>query len=775
MASGTVYGNQVSKWRCYGDWWTNETDTQVTIYCRPGMQSMAWGFQISSSITATANIGGSAASASGDFYSSTGATVSTAYLTHSRTYNKGTSAFNVDVYAKIENVSGYQSGTSTAYVSVPVASLASYAVSFNANGGSGAPGSQTKWYGTDISLSNTRPSWTGHTFLGWATSASGSIVYQPGEAYSKNASVTLYAKWSTNTYTVSFNANGGSGAPGSQTKTYGDDLTLSPTKPTRTNYNFLGWAATSSATSAQYSAGGQYTTNASVTLYAVWSLAYTPPRITDYNIARCNSSGTITDDGTYAKVTFNWATDKTLSSIKITTTNVSVTPSGSGTSGSVSQIIGGSLSTESQYTVTITVTDANGSSTITMTLAPLAYIFDFAPDGSVGVGVVASQDEFGTRANFGIPTTFSKEIKGISGWGHYGDTWQWKLLARSKYEYNSLSSRGVIHLIGDMGTWDTHWPIDISIPTRWDVADNLSGIKINCDPYGAQEKTRIIVTIDSSNKVNVWIAVLSYASFNIIISGFDIDIVDSSFIVSPSTPSGHVLKFNTGVRNEAYNRIEGINGHWTYNNGYWGLTNPSWDNSDWIRSTVNGFIPYQSGGASSLGTSAWPFNNIYSVKASVSSQLDTKTFTVDSLHANTSYNSDRKFKFYWGSGVTSPCGFGGDVCTEIWNGTLSAGGTATVTNLYKYNIFIIYLKDVTTPLFCFRQYTNVNESDIAGGGISPYTNTYNEIYQANNAGSCLLRATSYNTLVSKNSYVIQQNQNGNWIESRPVIRIIGVI
>lgn len=72
-------------------------------------------------------------------------------------------------------------------------------------------------------------------------------------------------------YTVSYNANGGSGAPSSQTKYYGKTLTLSSTVPTRSGYTFLGWGTSSSATSASYSVGGSYTANASATLYAVWT------------------------------------------------------------------------------------------------------------------------------------------------------------------------------------------------------------------------------------------------------------------------------------------------------------------------------------------------------------------------------------------------------------------------------------------------------------------------------------------------------------------------
>lgn len=71
-------------------------------------------------------------------------------------------------------------------------------------------------------------------------------------------------------YTVSYNANGGSGAPSAQTKTYGKALTLSSTVPTRSGYSFLGWATSAGATTAAYQPGASYTADANTTLYAVW-------------------------------------------------------------------------------------------------------------------------------------------------------------------------------------------------------------------------------------------------------------------------------------------------------------------------------------------------------------------------------------------------------------------------------------------------------------------------------------------------------------------------
>lgn len=46
-------------------------------------------------------------------------------------------------------------------------------------------------------------------------------------------------------------------------------------------------------------------------------------------------------------------------------------------------------------------------------------------------------------------------------------------------------------------------------------------------------------------------------------------------------------------------------------NGFYGLTRPDGNDSDWIRTTSNGIIPYQSGSYSSLGTSSWRFSKAY--------------------------------------------------------------------------------------------------------------------------------------------------------------------
>lgn len=305
--------------------------------------------------------------------------------------------------------SGTYGGTKTASGSISVAAKTSYKVSYSANGGSGAPSQQTKWYGTNLTLSSTKPSRTGYTFKGWATSASGSVAYAAGATYSANAAVTLYAVWQAITYKVTYNANGGSGAPGQQTKTYGKTLTLSSTKPTRTNYNFKGWA-TSAKGSVAYAAGGSYTANAAITLYAVWELAYQPPTITNIKVQRCDSSGTAIETGTYCKITFSWSCNQlagsnAVKSITIAWGSESVSVTASGNSGTASQVVGGSLGVDNTYTFAITVTDSkSGSTTVKKTLGTTKFPIDFKTGGTgVAFGKTAETDnlaEFGYQVKF---------------------------------------------------------------------------------------------------------------------------------------------------------------------------------------------------------------------------------------------------------------------------------------------------------------------------------------------------------------------------------------
>lgn len=173
-----------------------------------------------------------------------------------------------------------------------------YTLTYNANGGSGAPSSIS---GLSIAISSIIPTRTGYDFLGWSTSSSAtSASYVAGNSISLSSNITLYAVWRKKTYAVTYNANGGSGAPSTQYKTHGTALTLSSTKPTKastsagsytvtlnanggtcsygslsaartTSYTFSKWNTNSSGSGTSYSPGASYTANAVLSLYAIYT------------------------------------------------------------------------------------------------------------------------------------------------------------------------------------------------------------------------------------------------------------------------------------------------------------------------------------------------------------------------------------------------------------------------------------------------------------------------------------------------------------------------
>ena len=143
-----------------------------------------------------------------------------------------------------------------------------YTVTFNANGGSTSTASKSVIYGSTYGTLPT-PTRTGYTFNGWYTASNSGTKVTSTTNVSITANQTLYAHWSANKYTITYNANGGSNPPANQTKIHGTNLTLSSTVPTTSGYTFKGWS-TSANGSVAYTAGATYSANSAVTLYAVW-------------------------------------------------------------------------------------------------------------------------------------------------------------------------------------------------------------------------------------------------------------------------------------------------------------------------------------------------------------------------------------------------------------------------------------------------------------------------------------------------------------------------
>lgn len=177
-------------------------------------------------------------------------------------------------------------------ISVQNVPAATYSISYNANGGTGAPSAQTKTHGVNLTLSSTKPTkaalveyptgtisisynanggvnppsastgtytnkkTTTYTFSKWNTNSGGTGTnYDAGGTYTANAAATLYAQYTSSSSTVRYS---------------NPSITIPTGQPTREGYRFLGWADSATAIEPTYFAGTSYTFSANKTLYAVW-------------------------------------------------------------------------------------------------------------------------------------------------------------------------------------------------------------------------------------------------------------------------------------------------------------------------------------------------------------------------------------------------------------------------------------------------------------------------------------------------------------------------
>ena len=148
-----------------------------------------------------------------------------------------------------------------------------YTVTFDANGGTGTMAPETG--SAPAALTANAFTRTGYSFAGWNTAADGSGTAYPDTAsYPFSASVTLYAQWTALTYTVTFDANGGTGTMAPETGSAPAALTANAF--TRTGYSFAGWNTAADGSGTAYPDTASYPFSASVTLYAQWTaLTYT--------------------------------------------------------------------------------------------------------------------------------------------------------------------------------------------------------------------------------------------------------------------------------------------------------------------------------------------------------------------------------------------------------------------------------------------------------------------------------------------------------------------
>ena len=163
-------------------------------------------------------------------------------------------------------------------------------------------------------------------------------------------------------YTVTYNANGGSGAPESQTAISGMNLTLSSTVPTKAGYTFLGWSTSNTATTATYSKGATYTANKSATLYAVWKIDNVAPTAPTTSVTSRNTNTIIVNakstDSNGDKLTYKLYT-KSASASGYTLSATSASTA----SGTAVNLTASNLSSYTVYTYYVTVSDGKAETT----------------------------------------------------------------------------------------------------------------------------------------------------------------------------------------------------------------------------------------------------------------------------------------------------------------------------------------------------------------------------------------------------------------------------
>ena len=151
-------------------------------------------------------------------------------------------------------------------------------VRLNANGGTVSPASKVVTCGSTYGTLPT-PTRTGYDFDGWYTRESSGTKVDKNSAVGTEPPATLYAHWKGKTYTVSFNANGGTVGTASKTATYGSKYYSLP-YPTRKGYSFDGWY-TQKTGGTKVENDTTVTTAANHTLYAHWHLT---PALAPYDV-----------------------------------------------------------------------------------------------------------------------------------------------------------------------------------------------------------------------------------------------------------------------------------------------------------------------------------------------------------------------------------------------------------------------------------------------------------------------------------------------------------
>nr|MBQ5605331.1 InlB B-repeat-containing protein [Bacteroidales bacterium] len=146
-----------------------------------------------------------------------------------------------------------------------------YKLSFNANGGTGTMSDQIFEYGAANTINANLFIREGFIFTGWNTQANASgTAYTDKQSITLTENTTLYAQWKRKTYTLTFDANGGTGTMPSQIFQHGIPKSLPNNTFTREEYGFVGWNTKADGSGTDYTDKQSISLTNDITLYAQW-------------------------------------------------------------------------------------------------------------------------------------------------------------------------------------------------------------------------------------------------------------------------------------------------------------------------------------------------------------------------------------------------------------------------------------------------------------------------------------------------------------------------
>ena len=307
-----------------------------------------------------------------------------------------------------------------------------YVVTYNANGGNGAPATSSQNFtfgGTALVPSAIGTlARTGYTFAGWSTTAvaSGTIYSNPNDTvvgtttktYSPTASITLYAKWTANTYTLSYNGNGGS-TSSSVSITAGTPVTLATSAGTKTGYTLTGWNTEADGSGSSFAGATSQTYYSDVTLYALWTPAIPgAPTVSAATVGNTTATATVTPvaaSGTTVGPAASFtvqafdSTGTTAINGKTCTVLASASP--------LSCVITG-LTNGTTYKFKATATNATGSATgaaSTVSATPAPYVVTYSLNGGTLTTPTTANYTLGTPLILPLPT---KTGNTFTGWNN---------------------------------------------------------------------------------------------------------------------------------------------------------------------------------------------------------------------------------------------------------------------------------------------------------------------------------------------------------------------